>query len=128
MNIQQILLNEIFNLQMLQRFLSHLLKAISFSLEEELNLLLIDSTDLSHIQQTLQNLFPSQELLLFDLFYYFDIISTLKLNTIMTTNEIIFVLKIAILYPTPYNYQTMQPSIFGNHAYSICIICLLEIE
>lgn len=101
-------------MQRFERFLSDLLTTITVRLNGELNLLFIDSIDLLHIQESLQKLFSIHELLPFNKLYHFETIDTIKLNTIVIEDEIIFVLKVPVFQPTLYNYRKIYPTIFGQ--------------
>ena len=112
--LQEIILKEIFNLKNLENYIDKLLNIITFSMTEEINLLLINTVDIIEIEKLLISIFPHNELLPFSKLYYFEFTNLCKLNTIISNNEIIFVLKIPIVSNTIYNYQKLYPILFND--------------
>lgn len=107
--IQQQLLNAIFNAQKFERFLSNLLNAITFSLNDELYTHLLSINDIQLIENNLLRKFPAQALLPLSQLPFIEILHLFKLNTIMTNDQLIFIVKIPILFPTKYIYQKVYP-------------------
>ena len=112
--IQEFILKEIFNIKNLEGYIDKILNIITFSIKEEINLLLIDTTDIIEIEQLLKSIFSHNELIPFSKFFYFEFMNLCKLNTIVSDHEIIFVLKIPIIFRITYNYQKLYPILF-NH-------------
>lgn len=112
--LQELIIKEIFNIKSLESYIDKLLNIITFSITEELNLLLISSSDIIKVEQILNTIFPLNELISFSKLYYFEFMSLCKLNTIISDHEIIFVLKIPIVYNITYNYQKLYPVLFDN--------------
>lgn len=112
--IQEIILGEIFNVKNLESYLNKLLNIISFSTTEGTNLLIMDTSDIVKLEKSLTYLFSSNESIPMSKLYYFEFMNLCKLNTIISDNEIIFVLKIPIVYNIVYNYQRLYPVLFNK--------------
>lgn len=112
--IQEIILKEIFNIKSFETYIDKLLNIITFSVKEEINLLLINVSDIIEIERLLNTIFSYNELIPFSKLFYFEFMNLCKLNTIVSDQEIIFVLKIPIIYRTIYNYQKIYPTLFNQ--------------
>lgn len=112
--VQEIILGEILNIKNLESYLDKLLNIISFSVTEGINLLLMDTSDIIELERSLASIFSANELIPLSKLYYFEFMNLCKLNTIISNNEIIFVLKIPIIYNIVYNYQKLYPVLFNK--------------
>jgi len=112
--LQELILKEIFNIKNLEAYIDKILNIITFSIREEINLLLLDNTDILEIEKLLNTIFTYNELIPFSKLYYFEVMNLCKLNTIVSDHEIIFVLKIPIIFKTIYNYQKLYPILFNT--------------
>lgn len=119
--VQEFILKEIFNIKSLEAYIDRILNIITFSIKEEINLLLIDTSDITEIERLLNSIFSHNELIPFSKLYYFEFMNLCKLNTIVSDHEIIFVLKIPIIYKITYNYQKLYPTLFNHTNLLVCI-------